>query len=66
MSKVGESNKKPLAMLRPNASLGDALSLLIQDERSSLSKLWSSLLFWLDVKWSLSLLLQVAVLFPSQ
>jgi len=37
VSKVGESNKKPLAMLRPNASLGDALSLLIQGDHSSLS-----------------------------
>ncbi|KAH1192134.1 Sucrose nonfermenting 4-like protein [Glycine max] len=36
VSKVGESNKKPLAMLRPNASLGDALSLLIQAEVSSI------------------------------
>ncbi|KAK7277937.1 hypothetical protein RJT34_22957 [Clitoria ternatea] len=33
--KVGESNKKPVAMLRPNASLDDALSLLIQAEVSS-------------------------------
>ncbi|XP_061338054.1 sucrose nonfermenting 4-like protein [Gastrolobium bilobum] len=34
--KVGQSNKKPLAMLRPNASLGAALSLLIQAEVSSI------------------------------
>ncbi|KAJ1387430.1 CBS domain [Sesbania bispinosa] len=34
--KVGESNKKPLAMLRPNASIGAALSLLIQAEVSSI------------------------------
>ena len=36
--KVRESNKQPLAMLRPNASLGAALSLLIQGDHSSLSK----------------------------
>lgn len=28
--KIGESNVRPFAMLRPNASLGDALSLLVQ------------------------------------
>ncbi|XP_029125652.1 sucrose nonfermenting 4-like protein isoform X2 [Cajanus cajan] len=36
VSKRGESKKKPLAMLRPNASLGDALSLMIQAEVSSI------------------------------
>ncbi|XP_028770861.1 sucrose nonfermenting 4-like protein [Neltuma alba] len=34
--KVGESNTQPLAMLRSNASLGAALSLLIQAEVSSI------------------------------
>ncbi|KAF7805110.1 sucrose nonfermenting 4-like protein [Senna tora] len=34
--KVGESNRQPLAMLRPNASLGAALSLLIQANVSSI------------------------------
>lgn len=28
--KIGESNGRPFAMLRPNASLSDALSLLVQ------------------------------------
>ncbi|KAG0483454.1 hypothetical protein HPP92_011538 [Vanilla planifolia] len=34
--KIGESNRKPLAMLRPNASLSSALSLLIQAQVSSI------------------------------
>ncbi|KDP23504.1 hypothetical protein JCGZ_23337 [Jatropha curcas] len=34
--KIGESNLRPFAMLRPNASLGDALSLLVQAEVSSI------------------------------
>ncbi|MBA0833265.1 hypothetical protein Goarm_017589, partial [Gossypium armourianum] len=34
--KIGESNRRPLAMLRPNASLGAALSLLVQAEVSSI------------------------------
>ncbi|KAK8701598.1 hypothetical protein V6N13_019984 [Hibiscus sabdariffa] len=34
--KIGESNGRPLAMLRPNATLGAALSLLIQAEVSSI------------------------------
>ncbi|KAF2307241.1 hypothetical protein GH714_025690 [Hevea brasiliensis] len=34
--KIGESNVPPFAMLRPNASLGDALSLLVQAEVSSI------------------------------
>ncbi|KAK8689413.1 hypothetical protein V6N13_088134 [Hibiscus sabdariffa] len=34
--KIGESNGRPLAMLRPNASLGAALSLLIQADVSSI------------------------------
>ncbi|KAL2254132.1 UNVERIFIED_CONTAM: Sucrose nonfermenting 4-like protein, partial [Sesamum indicum] len=34
--KIGESNGKPIAMLRPNASLGAALSLLIQADVSSI------------------------------
>ncbi|XP_065852494.1 sucrose nonfermenting 4-like protein [Euphorbia lathyris] len=34
--KIGESNVRPFAMLRPNASLGDALSLLVQAEVSSI------------------------------
>ncbi|XVE63020.1 hypothetical protein DITRI_Ditri06bG0166000 [Diplodiscus trichospermus] len=34
--KIGESNGRPLAMLRPNASLGAALSLLVQAEVSSI------------------------------
>ena len=38
VSKSGESNKQPLAMLWPHASLGEALSLLIQGDHSSLSK----------------------------
>lgn len=33
--KIGESNGRPLAMLRPNASLGSALSLLLQAQVSS-------------------------------
>lgn len=32
--KIGESSGKPLAMLRPNASLGAALSLLVQGDIS--------------------------------
>ncbi|RDY03671.1 Sucrose nonfermenting 4-like protein, partial [Mucuna pruriens] len=36
VSKAGESNKQPLAVLRPNASLANALSLLIQAEVSSI------------------------------
>ncbi|RVW53205.1 Sucrose nonfermenting 4-like protein [Vitis vinifera] len=35
--KIGESNGQPFAMLRPNASLGAALSLLVQGELSLLS-----------------------------
>ncbi|KAK7392001.1 hypothetical protein VNO78_20427 [Psophocarpus tetragonolobus] len=35
-SKVEEHNKQPLAMLRPNASLSDALSVLIQADVSSI------------------------------
>jgi len=38
VSKLGESNKQPLAMLWPHASLSEALSLLIQGDYSSLSK----------------------------
>ncbi|KAK4427656.1 Sucrose nonfermenting 4-like protein [Sesamum alatum] len=34
--KIGESDGKPIAMLRPNASLGAALSLLIQADVSSI------------------------------
>ncbi|XWS58181.1 hypothetical protein CRYUN_Cryun08bG0012800 [Craigia yunnanensis] len=34
--KIGESNGRPLAMVRPSASLGAALSLLIQAEVSSI------------------------------
>ncbi|XP_004508285.1 sucrose nonfermenting 4-like protein [Cicer arietinum] len=34
--KIGESNRRPLAMLRPNASLTSALSLLIQAQVSSI------------------------------
>ncbi|WCJ43138.1 hypothetical protein M5689_023900 [Euphorbia peplus] len=34
--KIGESNVRPFAMLRPNASLGDALSLLVQADVSSI------------------------------
>ncbi|CBI36807.3 hypothetical protein VitviT2T_021011 [Vitis vinifera] len=34
--KIGESNGQPFAMLRPNASLGAALSLLVQAEVSSI------------------------------
>nr|GMD40510.1 sucrose nonfermenting 4-like protein [Ipomoea batatas] len=34
--KIGEPNGKPVAMLRPNASLGAALSLLVQAEVSSI------------------------------
>ncbi|KAL0916378.1 hypothetical protein M5K25_013883 [Dendrobium thyrsiflorum] len=34
--KVGEANRRPLAMLRPNASLGSALSLLVQARVSSI------------------------------
>ncbi|GMI65351.1 homolog of yeast sucrose nonfermenting 4 [Hibiscus trionum] len=34
--KLGESNGQPLALLRPNASLGAALSLLIQADVSSI------------------------------
>ncbi|KAF3454504.1 hypothetical protein FNV43_RR04952 [Rhamnella rubrinervis] len=34
--RIGESNGRPLAMLRPNASLGAALSLLVQAEVSSI------------------------------
>lgn len=33
---IGESNGRPLAMLRPNASLGSALSLLVQAQVSSI------------------------------
>ncbi|KAM0025693.1 putative CBS domain-containing protein [Helianthus debilis subsp. tardiflorus] len=33
--KIGESNGRPFAMLRPNASLSDALSLLVQAEVSA-------------------------------
>ncbi|CAJ1976132.1 unnamed protein product [Sphenostylis stenocarpa] len=36
VSKLGESNKQPLAMLWPHASLGEALSLLIQAGVSSI------------------------------
>ncbi|KAK7356077.1 hypothetical protein VNO80_15343 [Phaseolus coccineus] len=36
VSKLGESNKQPLAMLSPHASLGEALSLLIQAGISSI------------------------------
>ncbi|ESW19034.1 hypothetical protein PHAVU_006G091100 [Phaseolus vulgaris] len=36
MPKVGESNGRPLAMLRPSASLGAALSMFIQAEVSSI------------------------------
>lgn len=38
--KIGESSGKPVAMLRPNASLGAALSLLVQGD-SSLSYYFS-------------------------
>ncbi|OVA04332.1 CBS domain [Macleaya cordata] len=34
--KIGESNGRPLAMLRPNASLNSALSLLVQAQVSSI------------------------------
>ncbi|KAJ7973357.1 sucrose nonfermenting 4-like protein [Quillaja saponaria] len=34
--KIGETNGRPLAMLKPNASLGAALSLLVQAEVSSI------------------------------
>ncbi|XP_058077493.1 sucrose nonfermenting 4-like protein isoform X2 [Magnolia sinica] len=34
--KIGESNGRPLAMLRPNASLSSALSLLVQAQVSSI------------------------------
>ncbi|XP_068659183.1 sucrose nonfermenting 4-like protein isoform X2 [Aristolochia californica] len=34
--RIGESNKRRLAMLRPNASLSDALTLLVQDQVSSI------------------------------
>ncbi|XP_021594733.1 sucrose nonfermenting 4-like protein isoform X5 [Manihot esculenta] len=34
--KIGESNKRPLAMLRPSASLSSALNLLIQAQVSSI------------------------------
>lgn len=34
---VGESGRRPLAMLRPNASFGAVLSLLIQGDYSSVS-----------------------------
>ncbi|KAI0504310.1 hypothetical protein KFK09_015262 [Dendrobium nobile] len=34
--RVGEANRRPLAMLRPNASLGSALSLLVQARVSSI------------------------------
>uniref|UniRef100_A0A1D1Y7C6 Sucrose nonfermenting 4-like protein n=1 Tax=Anthurium amnicola TaxID=1678845 RepID=A0A1D1Y7C6_9ARAE len=34
--KIGETNGRPLAMLRPNASLGSALSLLVQARVSSI------------------------------
>ncbi|KAL1803790.1 hypothetical protein ACET3Z_032437 [Daucus carota] len=34
--KIGESNRRPLAMLRPNASLSAALNLLIQAQVSSI------------------------------
>ncbi|PIN07908.1 5'-AMP-activated protein kinase, gamma subunit [Handroanthus impetiginosus] len=34
--KIGESNGKPIAMLRPTASLSDALSLLVQADVSSI------------------------------
>ncbi|KAL0364803.1 UNVERIFIED_CONTAM: Sucrose nonfermenting 4-like protein [Sesamum angustifolium] len=34
--KIGESNGKPIAMLRPNASLGAALSLLVEADVSSI------------------------------
>ncbi|XP_022742949.1 LOW QUALITY PROTEIN: sucrose nonfermenting 4-like protein [Durio zibethinus] len=34
--KIGEANGRPLAMLRPNASLGAALSLLVQAQVSSI------------------------------
>lgn len=34
--KIGESSGKPIAMLRPNASLGAALSLLVQAEVSAI------------------------------
>ncbi|KAL9233298.1 hypothetical protein vseg_008317 [Gypsophila vaccaria] len=33
--KIGESSRQPFAMLRPNTSLGDALSLLVQADVSS-------------------------------
>ncbi|KAI3979622.1 hypothetical protein MKX01_013717 [Papaver californicum] len=36
LPKIGESNGRPLAMLRPNASLNSALSLLIQAQVSSI------------------------------
>ncbi|XP_027366217.1 sucrose nonfermenting 4-like protein isoform X2 [Abrus precatorius] len=36
MPKMGETNKQAFAMLRPNGSLGDALSLLIRAEVSSI------------------------------
>ncbi|KAK7397200.1 hypothetical protein VNO78_18367 [Psophocarpus tetragonolobus] len=36
MPKVGESNGRPLAMLRPSASLGAALSMFVQAEVSSI------------------------------
>ncbi|MCL7044976.1 hypothetical protein MKW94_014673, partial [Papaver nudicaule] len=36
LPKIGESNGRPLAMLRPNASLSSALSLLIQAQVSSI------------------------------
>lgn len=38
VSKLGESSEQSLAMLGLKASLGDALSLLIQGDHSSLSK----------------------------
>jgi len=36
MPKVGEPNGRPLAMLRPSASLGAALSMFVQGDHSSL------------------------------
>jgi len=36
--KVGESNKQPIATLRPNASLSAAISLMNQGDHFSFSK----------------------------
>lgn len=46
--KIGDSNGKPLAMLRPNASLNAALSLLVEGDSPFLTSILCFHLVWLQ------------------